>query len=174
MRVLTVAAILLVVGGGRIAFAQNEKVGDIEIAYPWAPATQLTNSSQPMNSAAYMNLIDHGMAPDELVSASSPVAQEVQLHVFDVENGVYGMHPVKAIEVAPGAAVTVLRPGGAHVMLEGLKQPLQAGGTFPLSLMFKRAGKIRIDVRIVNPQTDMAKSAWINSLQSPTVHGGLQ
>jgi copper(I)-binding protein len=55
-----------------------------------------------------------------LVSAASPVAQKVALHVFNVEHGVYGMHPVHAIGVMPGAASTVLQPGGAHVMREGL------------------------------------------------------
>jgi copper(I)-binding protein len=54
-----------------------------------------------------------------LISASSPVAKKVEL--FDVENGVYGMHRVDAIQVSRGAVATVLRPGGAHVMLEGLK-----------------------------------------------------
>ena len=80
----------------------------------------------------------------------------MELHVFNVENGVYGMHPVHAIEVSPGAASTVLQPGGAHVMLEGLKQPLKVGETFPLSLTFKKAGQLRIEVRVESPQTAMA------------------
>jgi periplasmic copper chaperone A len=152
MKTFALATTLLVIGGG-VAFAQNDKVGDIEIARPWAPAM---SGSQLTNSAAYMSLTDHGTAPDELISASSPVAQKVQLHVFDVENGVYGMRRVDAIAVAPGAAATVLRPGGAHVMLEGLKQPLQAGDTFPLSLTFKHAGEIQVKVQVESPQTAMA------------------
>ena len=47
------------------------------------------------NSAAYMRLTDQGTKADELISASTPVAQKVELHVFNVENGVYGMHPVR-------------------------------------------------------------------------------
>jgi periplasmic copper chaperone A len=171
MRALALAVAVAIIGGGGVAFAQNNKVGDIEVAYPWAPAT---NGSQLTNSAAYMNLTDHGAAPDTLISASSPVAQNVQLHVFDVENGVYGMHRVNAIEVTPGAVATVLRPGGAHVMLEGLKQPLQAGETFPLSLTFKHAGEVRVEVRVVSPKSVIAGSAWTDSLQSLAVHGGLQ
>jgi periplasmic copper chaperone A len=177
MRALALAVALGIIGGGGVAFArsnalsQNNNIRDIEVAYPWAPAT---DGSQLTNSAAFMNLTDHGAAPDELISASSPVAQNVQLHVFDVENGVYGMHRVNAIEVAPGAVATVLRPGGAHVMLEGLKQPLQVGETFPLSLTFKHAGEIRVEVRVVSPKSVIAGAAWTDSLQSLAVHGGLQ
>ena len=76
----------------------------------------------------------------------------MELHVFDVKNGGYGMHPVDAIEVSPGAASTVLRPGGAHVMLEGLEQPLKAGEHFPLSLTFKYAGKVQVEVLVESPQ----------------------
>ena len=70
------------------------------------------------------------------------------LHVFDVRNGVYGMRAVEGIEVTPGAAGTILRPGGAHVMLEGLKHPLKTGDRFPLSLTFKNAGKVQFEVTV--------------------------
>jgi periplasmic copper chaperone A len=139
---LSLATAILAFGIG-VACAQSAKIGDIEIGHPWAPP-----ANKLSNSAAYMRLVETGTVPDELVSASSPVATKVQLHVFDVENGVYGMHPVHGIEVTPGAATTILRPGGAHVMLEGLKQPLKAGESFPLYLTFKNAGKVQIEVPI--------------------------
>jgi periplasmic copper chaperone A len=151
MKAPTLMATLFLIGGS-VALAQNDKASDIEIAHPWA-----SSNSQLTNSAAYMSFTNHGTAPDELISASSPVAQKVQLHVFDVENGVYAMRPVNAIEVEPGAAPIVLWPGGAHVMLEGLKQPLQPGKTFPLLLTFKRAGKIRIDVQVEGRRATIAK-----------------
>ena len=133
------------------AGAQNTKVGDIEINHAWAPAT-----AKDTNSAAYMRLVDTGTKPDQLVSASSPVAHKVELHVFDVENGIYGMHPVNTIEVMPGAAATILRAGSAHVMLEGLKQALKAGESFPLSLTFKNAGKVQIEVSVEGPKGAIA------------------
>ena len=143
---IATALVVLVVGA---ASAQTDKVGDIVVAHPWAPPM---TGPKLTNSAAYMRLTDQGTKPDELISASTPVAQKVELHVFNVENGIYGMHPVHAIEVSPGAASTVLQPGGPHVMLEGLKQPLKAGETFPLSLTFKNAGQLRVAVRVESPQ----------------------
>jgi periplasmic copper chaperone A len=152
MNRLILAAAVLALGIGT-ACAQSNKAGDVEISHPWAPA-----ANKFSNSAAYMRLVDAGTAPDELISATSPVANKVELHVFDVANGVYGMHPVHAIEVSPGAAATILRPGSAHVMLEGLKQPLKAGERFPLSLTFKNAGKIQVEVPVEGPKERTAAS----------------
>ena len=152
MKAIALATALLMIGAGA-AYAQNAKVGNIEVAHPWAPVmtdTVLTNS------AAYMTLTDRGTAPDELISASSPIAQKLELHVFGVENGVYGMHRVDAIQVSPGTAATVLWPRGAHVMLEGLKQPLKIGESFPLWLTFKNAGELRIQVEVKSRQNVVA------------------
>ncbi len=138
-----------------IASAQNYHAGQINVDNPWALATTGVDLT---NGAAYMRLTDHGAQPDLLVSASSPVARKVELHVFNVENGVYGMHPVSAIEVSPGTAPTVLEPGGAHVMLEGLTQPLKVGDSFPLTLSFEKAGKLRVNVRIESSEPMTAQA----------------
>jgi hypothetical protein len=99
-----------------------------------------------------MTLTDQGSTSDKLVAASSPVAQKVELHVFYVESGVYGMHQVDAIAITPGAASTVLRPGGAHVILESLTRSLRAGTTFPLTLNFQNAGALTLEVPVESPQ----------------------
>jgi hypothetical protein len=39
-----------------------------------------------------------------------------------------------------------LQPGGYHVMLGDLKRPLQAGDSFPLTLVFEKAGSIEVNV----------------------------
>jgi hypothetical protein len=41
-----------------------------------------------------------------------------------------------------------LKPGGLHVMLTGLKQPLSEGQSFPLTLTFEKAGAIETTVKI--------------------------
>jgi len=137
------------------SWAQKYRAGSIDVEQPWALATAGYDLT---NSAAYMRIGDHGSQPDQLISASSPVARKVVLHVFEVENGVYGMDPVAAIAITPGTALTVLEPGGAHVMLEGLKQPLKAGETFPLTLSFKRAGTLRVEVQVRGPAAHVAQA----------------
>jgi periplasmic copper chaperone A len=153
MKRLAIAAALLA-WGASAAWAQSDRIGSIEVSNPWAPATGSTLT----NTAVYLSLTDGGTKSDELVGASSTVAQKTELHVFDVENGVYGMHKVDGIEVTPGGAATVLRPGGAHIMLESLKRPLRAGTTFPLTLIFQRAGQLQVEVRVESPQGAVAKA----------------
>jgi periplasmic copper chaperone A len=154
MKTLATAAALALTAA--TAFAQTDRAGDIEVAHPWTAATA---ENKLTNGAAYMVLTDRGTGSDELVAASSPVAQKVELHVFDVENGVYGMHKVDAIAITPGAASTVLRPGGAHVMLISLKRPLRAGTTIPLTLTFRNAGTLTIEMPVESPQPAVTDAA---------------
>lgn len=162
MKAIAIAATLAVVAVP--AFAQTDRAGNIEVAHPWATATADTKLS---NGAVYMSLTDRGTKADELVAASSPVAQKVELHVFAAENGVYGMRKVDAIAITPGAVSTVLRPGGAHVMLESLKRPLRAGTTIPLTLTFQNAGTLTIEVPVENSEpvaeASLAQGAGVHS-----------
>ena len=54
---------------------------------------------------------------------------------------------VATLPVQPGKSVT-LAPGGYHIMLTGLKQPLQQGDTFPLTLNFEKAGQVTATVTV--------------------------
>ncbi len=88
----------------------------------------------------YLTITDTGAA-DQLIGASSPVAAKATLHESIDDHGVMKMRPVAALPVQPGKPLT-LAPGGYHVMLEGLKQPLQPGQTFPVTLTFANAGPV--------------------------------
>ena len=63
------------------------------------------------------------------------------------DNGVMKLRPLKAIDVKANGEAT-LKPGGMHVMLVGLKQPLKEGENFPLTLTFEKAGKIDVKVAV--------------------------
>jgi len=55
---------------------------------------------------------------------------------------------VESIEIAP-ASTLEMKPGeGYHLMLMGLRQPLQAGQRFPLTVQFEKAGKMEIEVTV--------------------------
>jgi copper(I)-binding protein len=41
-----------------------------------------------------------------------------------------------------------LAPGGYHLMLMGLKAPLRAGDTFPLTLQFEHAPPLTVTVAV--------------------------
>ena len=51
------------------------------------------------------------------------------------------------LTIAPGKTVK-LAPSGYHLMLMPLKQPLKQGGTLPITLQFKKAGKVTVSFDI--------------------------
>jgi hypothetical protein len=60
-------------------------------------------------------------------------------------NGVMQMRPLKdGLELKPGETVQ-LKPGGEHVMMTGLKQPLKQGDHIKGTLSFEKAGKVDIE-----------------------------
>lgn len=77
----------------------------------------------------------------KLVSAQSPLAGVTEVHEMAMEGDVMKMRAVTALELPAGKAVE-LKPGGYHLMLMDLKQPLKAGENVPLTLTIEtRDGK---------------------------------
>lgn len=142
MRNWPLAALLVVVLGGAVQ-AHEYKFGDLLIDHPWARASL----GQAPNGAAYMTISTAGTEPDRLLAVESDVAKRVELHSHAMTDGVMKMRLVEAIEVAPGEP-TLLQPGGLHVMLTGLKAPLKMGESFPMTLVFERAGRVEVEVKI--------------------------
>ncbi len=125
------------------ALADTYMVGDLKIEHPWARAS----AGAAAAGAAYMTITTTGATADRLVGASTPVAGKAELHTHIADGEVMRMRPVDAIEVEPGKPA-VLKPGGLHVMLIGLKAPLKEGETFPLNLNFAKAGSVTVNVDV--------------------------
>lgn len=104
------------------------------------------------NSAAYM-LVQNGTgADDELIGASSDVAQAVELHLSQMKaDGTMEMIQQQSIALPAGKAVE-LKPGSYHVMLIGLTRDLKAGDEISLTLKFKN----RADLTLTVPVKDAA------------------
>ncbi|WP_375056257.1 copper chaperone PCu(A)C [Zobellella sp. DQSA1] len=85
------------------------------------------------NTAAFMQLENGGDRDLALVSVASPQADKVELHRVLEQDGVMQMREVERIAVPAGATVS-LQPGGLHIMLLGVKQPLAAGDEVSLEL----------------------------------------
>ena len=115
----------------------------VRVEQAWARAT----AGQMRTGAAYLTLVNAGAQPDRLVGVSTPVAEKAELHTHVMDGDVMRMRAIAAIEVNPGEP-SVLKPGGAHVMLLGLKAPLKAGDGFALTLVFEKAGRVETTVRI--------------------------
>ncbi|WP_027405405.1 copper chaperone PCu(A)C [Aquaspirillum serpens] len=124
------------------AFAHDYKVGNLHIDHPWARATP----SGSQNGAAYLTINNQGEA-DSLLSAAATVSKTVELHTHLNEQGVMRMRQVPEITV-PAQGKAELKPGGYHIMLIGLQQPLKQGEKFPLTLKFAKAGEVKVEVAV--------------------------
>jgi copper(I)-binding protein len=140
-RLLPVLALLLAAAS---ASARDYTLGSLQIGQPWTRAT-------PPSAAAgggFLTVTNKGAAPDRLLSAKSAAAGAVQIHEMKMEGNVMRMRELEGgLAIAPGATVT-LAPGGFHLMLMGLKEPLKQGATVPLTLVFEKAGSIDVEMEI--------------------------
>lgn len=85
--------------------------------------------------------------PAKVVAASSPAAAVVEIHEMKMDGGVMKMRAVDALALPAGQAVA-LKPGSYHVMLMGLKAPISAGETVPLTLTVEGEDKQRSTVEV--------------------------
>ncbi|HTO82240.1 MAG TPA: copper chaperone PCu(A)C [Methylomirabilota bacterium] len=117
----------------------------IKVEGAWARSTP----PGAKTAAAYLTVVNAGKENDTLMSASTPVAGTADVHRSFMDNGVMKMRPAGPLDLKPGASLK-LAPGGYHIMMMDLKQPLAAGQTFPVTLVFKKAGNVTAVVKVQN------------------------
>ena len=120
------------------ALAQSNQ---LEVSNAWARATP----GKAENGAAYVTILSP--TPDRLLSASSPSAKKAELHTMEMAGMVMKMRPVAGLDIPAGQPVA-LKPGGEHIMLIGLQQPLREGQSFTLTLNFEKAGARTVSVAV--------------------------
>lgn len=104
-------------------------------------------------SSGYMTLRNTSARPVRLRGAATSVARSVTLHRSVVSGGVARMETLgEGLVIAPGATA-VFRPGGNHMMVEGLAHPLKVGDKVPVTLSFdgQAATSVVFEVRAAAP-----------------------
>ena len=123
--------------------AQEFTLGNVTIAGPWS--RELPPNAP--NGAAYFRVENRGDEPDRILSARTDIAEAVELHIHDMQDGMMKMRRVGSVDVPAGGEV-LFKPHGLHVMLFGLKQPLVDGERFDLTVMFEKAGELELSVDV--------------------------
>jgi len=141
LRAGLIGAAVLLIGG--MAVAETYSAGGLQIVSPWARATPKGSTV----SAGYLTITNKGTEPDRLIGGSVAPASRFEVHTTVTENGVARMRQVASLEIKPGETVE-LKPGGMHVMLMGLKQPLTNGQTLKGTLVFEKAGTVAIEFAV--------------------------
>jgi copper(I)-binding protein len=145
--------------------AEEVKAGDLVISQAWSRATP----GGAKIAGGYLTIENKGSTPDRLVGGAGEVAAKVELHEMAMNNGVMTMRPLdKGLTIEPGKPVK-LAPGGLHLMLIDLKNPLKQGDKVPLTLEFEKAGKVNLslDVQGVGAQGPAATSGGHDMTKMP-------
>ena len=140
MKTLAVLLLACTFGAGA-ASAHEYALKSLKIDHPFARATP----PGAKTGGVFVTVENTGSQSDRLISVSSPVAGVADLHEMRIDAGVMRMRGVAALEVRPGETLE-LKPGGYHVMLSELRQPLKVGDKFPLTLKFENAGTVEVSV----------------------------
>lgn len=137
------AAALLVFVAAVTAHGADYEAGTLLITEPWSRPTPPTASA----GAVYLSIRNRGSTADRLLSLSTPVAGAVQIHASRTVNGMMEMRQLPGLD-CPAHATVNIEPGSMHLMLVGLSRPLTAGSHFPLTLRFRGAGEVTVQVHV--------------------------
>jgi periplasmic copper chaperone A len=118
------------------AYAQSVKVSNA-----WARPTAPGQTT----ATAYVELTSDTQAA--LIAAGSPLAARAELHSMSMDGGIMRMRAVPRLELPAGKTVK-LAPGGLHIMLFELKQPLKTGDKVPIVLTVQSSGTSLITLKL--------------------------
>lgn len=143
--VQTLASVLFVaLLCGAPARAQEVKAGDLVITQAWTRATP--NGAKI--GGGYLTIENKGSTPDRLLGGSTDAAGRVEVHQMTTKDGVMTMRPLgDGLTIDPGKTVK-LAPGGYHLMMFDLKNPLKQGDTVPVTLKFEKAGEVKVSLAV--------------------------
>ncbi|MEO7401754.1 MAG: copper chaperone PCu(A)C [Polaromonas sp.] len=154
---LLTAGLLL---AGSAVYAQG-----VDVSRAWVRPTVQGQKS----SGGFMTLTAKDGA--QLVGVSTPVAGVAEVHEMKMEGDVMKMRALPVLDLPAGKAVE-LKPGGYHLMLMDLKQPLSKGSTVPLTLHFKDARGVESQLEIKAPVSTTAPGAApAKTGEQPAQHG---
>jgi copper(I)-binding protein len=125
---------------------------DIQVEDVWSrPAATMGGGETGGNGAVFLILLNRGGEADRLIAAQADVAEVVELHESKMEGDVMKMQPVEGGIEVPAKGEVELKPGGYHVMLIGLKQDLNEGDRFPVTLEFEKSGSLIVEAEVRMP-----------------------
>ena len=132
--------LLVVVAGSASAQPAN-----VAVTQAWSRA------STPNANTGAIYVTVTASQPDRLTGVSTPVAATAEIHRSEMRNDVMEMRAVPdGLPITSGTPIH-MAPGGYHIMLTGLMQPLKQGDHVPLTLRFEHAGPMTVQAVVAGP-----------------------
>jgi len=142
-RQVVVSALLAAGAGLRPgpAVAQDYWINLIRVSKPWAPPTR----PGVRTASVYMIIENRSGELERLTHVHTPVAERASFIDEEPSRGI--IESVNHIELRARREI-LLRPGRLHIWLDGPKQPLVKGTSFPLTLVLgnRSSAEVRVEV----------------------------
>lgn len=136
IRILLSASLLL----SSVVFASDIKIENA--------SARATAPGQEVGSAG---MVITSKKDAKLIAVSTPASETAEIHTMTMEDGVMKMRQLEYLALPANQPVT-LGPGGDHLMFMGLKKPLKAGKTVPLTLTIQysdnKTEKVKVKAQI--------------------------
>jgi periplasmic copper chaperone A len=118
----------------------------LSLSAPWARP----DAALPTRVGGFFTLTNSGAA-DRLVTATSPLAERVEIHAIKVVGPDIRMCALPDGLRIPTDSTIELKPRGYHLLLMGLKAPPAVGSKLPVTLTFEQAGRMEVELRVEEP-----------------------
>ena len=141
-------------------------IGDLAISGAFTRAT-LPNA--PVGGG-FLTITNTGSADDRLVSATSPAAEDVQIHEMKMDGDMMKMSQLPDGLVIPAGQTVTLAPGGYHLMFMKLKAPFVEGQAVPVTLTFEKAGTIDVRLEVGGTDAKAPEHQMHGDAEAPTDH----
>jgi periplasmic copper chaperone A len=101
------------------------------------------------NGAAFVTFENHSDSPAFIKAVASDAAKTVELHAHEHDkDGVMSMVKKEEVRVPPHSVIA-FEPGGLHVMLTDLKEPLTLGDVFEVRFTLEDGRTLPFNVTVV-------------------------
>ena len=145
---ILLVAIAAVAGVSSLALAQTLKA-NVDVSNAWVRSTV----PGQMGTGAFMKIT--AKTGTQLVGVSSPMAGVGEVHEMKMDGDIMKMRAMLALDL-PAGKVVELKPGGYHLMLLDLKQPLLKDSKVPVTLTFKDANGVQSKLELMLPAVSVA------------------
>ena len=143
IKALVLAALL--VASPVLAQAHEVKAGDLTLKHPHMRASM----GMSPTTAGYVVIENGGKSDERLVSAACTCAKMVMIHQTEIKNAMASMKALDGLNI-PAGGTAQLAPGGAHLMIVGLKAPIKAGTMVNMTLTFAKAGRVTVPFMVMD------------------------
>jgi len=143
---------LLAAGAMALAAAASGETPPLKVEDAWVRSSV----SGQQGTGAFMKLTARQAM--QLVGVSTPVAGTADLHEMKLEGDLMTMRAIPQLDLPAGRTVE-LKPGGYHLMLQDLKQPLRPGTSVPVTLLLRDAKGVQSKLELKLPVATRAPSA---------------